>query len=611
MRFRTVAAPALSVKRSSLAAAMVMFYPLAAFAAPVAAVPDKLVVLTFDDAVKSHRTFVAPLLKELGFGATFFVTHKWMDDHTNFMTWEEIAEIHQMGFEIGNHSWTHADFSMPKHAARLAAELFLVDRALDQTKPKVPRPASFAYCGNTFGPEAVQRLTELGYKFARRGQQPEAANGRLEIGAAYDPKRHHPLLIPTTGDANTNWTLEHFKSVVARATNGQIVVLQFHGVPDVAHPWVHTPPERFREYMAYLKTNEFRCIPVRDLEAYVDRQHLPADPLLSRRQPPRAPERLLLPAEVVATRRDLRFWLEDMLVHHRYTWAEAARACGWSTDEVQEKARELHIRLPSVRADPAGRERLKFPTQGQAAGDNQSLSRPAGSALTRLPVRVLPYPGTRETRRGFFANVDAQRGTKASVFLPWEESSYVVVDLPEAIFSGKRLLFLAHTDVPTIWNEQNVVIENVDWTREAGGGLRHERVLTNKIAFGASVRPKAGGVDMELWLRNGSDKPLTGLQTQICNLLKGAPEFNEQTTTNKIFRCPSAAVRSAGGDHWILTAWEGCGRAWGHPLVPCLHADPVLPDCAPGQTVRVRGRLWFYEGKDVERELKRASTEMK
>src|ERR1051326_1051155 len=136
-------------------------------AATPQSIPNKLVVLTFDDAVKSHRTFVAPLLNELGFGATFFVTHKWMDDHTNFMTWEEIAEIHQMGFEIGNHSWTHADFSMPKHAARLAAELFLVDSALDQTKPKVPRPASFAYCGNTFGPEAVQRLTELGYKFSK------------------------------------------------------------------------------------------------------------------------------------------------------------------------------------------------------------------------------------------------------------------------------------------------------------------------------------------------------------------------------------------------------------------------------------------------------------
>lgn len=64
--------------------------------------PEKFVVLTFDDAVKSHRTFVAPLLKELGFGATFFVCYEWMDDTVNFMSWQDIAEIHEMGFEIGN-----------------------------------------------------------------------------------------------------------------------------------------------------------------------------------------------------------------------------------------------------------------------------------------------------------------------------------------------------------------------------------------------------------------------------------------------------------------------------------------------------------------------------
>ena len=221
------------------------FCPVA-IGATTASVPDKLVVLTFDDSVKSHRTFVAPLLKELGFGATFFVTHAWMNDPTNFMTWDEIGEIHEMGFEIGNHSWTHSDFSQPKNAARLTGELYLVDSALAQTKAKVVRPFSFAYCGNTFGPEAVQKITYLGYKFARRGGMPEARYGTLEIGATYKPKRHHPLLIPTTGDAYPYWSLEQVKEVVARATNGQIVVLQFHGVPDVAHPWVHTPPERFR-----------------------------------------------------------------------------------------------------------------------------------------------------------------------------------------------------------------------------------------------------------------------------------------------------------------------------------------------------------------------------
>jgi peptidoglycan/xylan/chitin deacetylase (PgdA/CDA1 family) len=546
-----------------------------AIAAPLA-VPEKLVVLTFDDAVKSHRTFVGPLLKELGFGATFFVTHKWMDDRANFMTWSEIGELHEMGFEIGNHSWTHADFSTPKNAARLAGELFLVDRSLEQATPKVPRPLSFAYCGNTFGPEAVQRLIDLGYRFARRGAQPEAAYGKLEIGATYDPRRHHPLLLPTTGDAYPDWTLDHFKKVVARATNGQVVVLQFHGAPDLAHPWVHTPPEKLRAYMNYLKENVYRCIAVRDLEPYIDRAHLPEDPLLSQRQPPRVAERLALPAETIATRLNLKFWLRNMLVDHHYSWAEAAMVCGWTEAQVRDKAAELRIDIAAPARKPAD-----------------------GS------VRVLPYPGTRETRRGFFANIDAQRGTKASVFLPWDPAAYVVVDLPEAIFSGKRLLFLTHTDVTTIWNEQNVIIENVDWTRAADGSLHHQRELPDKVAFGASITPTTNGVEMELWLRNGSDKPLPGLRTQICNLLKGAVQFDEQTVTNKVFRCPSAAAHSAGGDRWILTSWEHCGRAWGHPLVPCIHADPVLPDCAPGKTVRVRGRLWFYEGNDIEAELER------
>src|SRR6185369_17163093 len=110
-------------------------FPPPVFARPVETIPEKLVVLTFDDAVKSHRTFIAPLLKELNLGATFFVTHKWMDDTTNFMTWQDIAEIHEMGFEIGNHSWTHDDFSSPRNGGRLAAELFLVSQALDQAKP--------------------------------------------------------------------------------------------------------------------------------------------------------------------------------------------------------------------------------------------------------------------------------------------------------------------------------------------------------------------------------------------------------------------------------------------------------------------------------------------
>src|SRR5262249_33818250 len=138
-------------------------------------------------------------------------------------------------------------------------------------------------------------------------------------------------------------------------------------------------------------------------------------------------------------------------------------------------------------------------------------------------LRVLPYPGGRHPRIGFLEGaIDPLRGTKASVFLPWDPASYVVVDLPEAIFSNIGLIFLAHTHVPTIWNEQNQVLQNIDWTREPDGTLRHHRLLPNGIVFGASIAARESDVEMELWLRNVTNIDLTRLRTQICVLLKQA-----------------------------------------------------------------------------------------
>ena len=514
--------------------------------ARAADIPAKLVVLTFDDAVKSHRSFAAPLLKELGFGATFFVTHSWMEDAEYFMSWREVGEIHAMGFEIGNHSWTHADFSVPRNAARLTGELALVENELK--KVDVPKPVSFAYSGNFFGPEALQVLRASGYRLARRGGSPEAEYGTLQAGPAFDPRRHHPLLIPTTGDAYPKWTLDHFIRVVSEAKAGQAVVLQFHGVPDVKHPWVHTPPENFRRYVSYLKDHEYRVIALRELERYIDFANPPADPLTKARYPPREQAGLSLPVEMAATRADQRSWLENMLGQHRYTAAEAAQVLGWTETQAAAAAKPV--------------------APAQASG-----------------IQVRPYPGGRPLRIGFREGaIDPLRGTKASVFLPWSPREYVVVDLPEAIFSNLGLLFLAHTHVPTIWNQQNKVIENVDWERLPEGGLRSAWRLPNGAGFGALIEARRDEVRMELWLHNGAGQPLTGLRTQICVLLKGAPSFDAQTNENKIFGARAVGVRSSAESRWILTEWDRCGRTWGNALCPCLHSDPVLPDCAPGRS---------------------------
>src|SRR5690242_9870169 len=77
-------------------------------------IPDKLVVLTFDDSVASHHAVVRPILKRYGFGATFFITEgfSFPTNKQDYMTRAQIAELHRDGFEIGNHTRDHLAVSV-------------------------------------------------------------------------------------------------------------------------------------------------------------------------------------------------------------------------------------------------------------------------------------------------------------------------------------------------------------------------------------------------------------------------------------------------------------------------------------------------------------------
>jgi len=549
-------------------------------------IPDKLVVLTFDDSSKSHFTTVRPILKRYGFGATFFITEgfDFSTNHTDFMTWQEIAELHRDGFEIGNHTGNHASVTK-ENVADLEAQLEAINRRC--AEHGIPRTMSFAYPGNVIAVEAIPVLKKVGIRFARRGGRPEYgyAGGR---GFAYEPGLDHPLLIPSAGDARPDWTLDDFIAAVQQARHGRIAVLQFHGVPDTAHGWVSTPPGQFEAYMSYLANNGYTVIAMRDLARYIDPDLTPSNPLTvieDRQQslihgtsrdnyrPPRSEA-------------DLRYWLENMFVHHAFTEHEVGAATGMTRDEIS-----------------AAVHRLSIPTHRSATSPTPSIP------LSVL--KVLPYPGGRHPRRGFLDGaIRPQRETKFSVFLPWDQRQYVVVDLPEAIWmnqgNGRQLLYLAHSHVPTIWSRQGISLEPLEWTcDETTGSLRIERRLPNDVVFGARVVPTRDAIQMQLWLTNNTNQTLRGLAVQNCVLLGAAAEFAANTNDNKLFREPYVACRNAAGDRWIITAWENCKRAWGNTPCPCMHSDPQFPDCAPGESRRLHGWLSFYAGTDLEAELRR------
>ncbi len=239
-------------------------------------IPDRLVILTFDDSAKSHYTIARPLLKEYGFGATFFITEgfDFRENKKDYMTWEEIRELHQDGFEIGNHTRDHLGIT-DKTVDRLAEQLDGI--AMQCEAHGIPAPVTFAWPGNAMTPAAFDILKQHGIQFARRGGAPEYPyeEGR---GFAFEPGSDHPLMLPSAGDARPKWTLHDFIRAAEQARDGHIAILQFHGVPDTAHDWVSSNEQNLEAYLKYLKLENYRVIALRDLGEYVNPSVKPADP---------------------------------------------------------------------------------------------------------------------------------------------------------------------------------------------------------------------------------------------------------------------------------------------------------------------------------------------
>jgi peptidoglycan/xylan/chitin deacetylase (PgdA/CDA1 family) len=65
------------------------------------------VTITFDDGCETDLLLAAPILKEFGFGATFYITSGLVGTR-GYLSAQQVRELGGLGFEIGCHSMTHA-----------------------------------------------------------------------------------------------------------------------------------------------------------------------------------------------------------------------------------------------------------------------------------------------------------------------------------------------------------------------------------------------------------------------------------------------------------------------------------------------------------------------
>ncbi len=209
-------------------------------------IPDKLIVLTFDDGPVSGYTVVAPILKSHGFNGSFYVCNfdSFQTRKDWYLTFRQMRDLADQGFEVGNHSAGH--FSGFQAMMKMEDELLA---------HHVPKPKTIAWPIHQADVRSFSALGTAGYIFARGGHN-----------RAYRPTVDSPFEIPSM------WcdSPEGFVKMVRQAAGGKIVAICYHGVPDMEHPGVSLDPEVFKAQMQYLKDNHYKAISLRDLAEYID-----------------------------------------------------------------------------------------------------------------------------------------------------------------------------------------------------------------------------------------------------------------------------------------------------------------------------------------------------
>ena len=116
-----------------------------------ARLPDRLVVITFDDGYADTAELAVPALVERGFPATLYVTTGMLRDGRasgtvqppgRMLDWSELAGLEARAIEIGAHSHTHPQLdTLPRAAARDE-----IVRSRDLLTDRLGHPVrSFAY----------------------------------------------------------------------------------------------------------------------------------------------------------------------------------------------------------------------------------------------------------------------------------------------------------------------------------------------------------------------------------------------------------------------------------------------------------------------------------
>jgi peptidoglycan/xylan/chitin deacetylase (PgdA/CDA1 family) len=126
------------------------------------ALPDKPVLITFDDNTISQYMNAVPVLKKHGFKAVFFVMTVSLNK-PNYMSSAQLKELQQQGFVMGGHSWDHKNM---RHYTDADWKVQLDDSFKTLEGITGEQPRFFAYPFGAWSQKSLGELQKRGIKLA-------------------------------------------------------------------------------------------------------------------------------------------------------------------------------------------------------------------------------------------------------------------------------------------------------------------------------------------------------------------------------------------------------------------------------------------------------------
>ncbi|HEY7771965.1 MAG TPA: polysaccharide deacetylase family protein [Marinagarivorans sp.] len=158
--------------------------------------PDKSVLISFDDSYSSIYTTALPALKDYNYPFVVFAnTEPVEDQQKNFMTWQQLKALTQHGGSIANHTSSHTHMvrmqkgeSHKQWRQRMMREIQQAQSLIQQHTGQDHRVLAYPY--GEFNPALIQIMEELDYLGMGQHSGPVAEGERYAIprfpmGGAY------------------------------------------------------------------------------------------------------------------------------------------------------------------------------------------------------------------------------------------------------------------------------------------------------------------------------------------------------------------------------------------------------------------------------------------